>query len=221
MRLRKLVLVLAALALVATLAACGSLGQTSSGDGGGGQGNQQQGQAEELKEAPDEQVAPQQGSQEDSGEAVNAVDPPQDKTMKLTIPKMAEIEGDEIPTGIGTNEALFRDYAAVHLKYTGYPWQQEANVYIAGHRLGYDNTNSYRAFYDLEDLKNGDEVYIEDAEGRQYTYEVFDKFVVEPTKLSVLAPVEGKNIVSLQTCTLPDYTDRVIVRAELKDIKEA
>jgi sortase A len=34
-------------------------------------------------------------------------------------------------------------------------------------------------------------------------------------------PVEGKNIVSLQTCTLPDYTLRLIVRAELKDIKEA
>jgi sortase A len=39
--------------------------------------------------------------------------------------------------------------------------------------------------------------------------------------LSVLAPVEGKNIVTLQTCTLPDYTNRLLVRAELEDIKEA
>jgi len=32
----------------------------------------------------------------------------------------------------------------------------------------------------------------------------------------VLKPVKGKNILSLQTCTLPDYSDRVIYQAELK-----
>jgi sortase A len=200
MRLRKLVLVLVVVALVALVAACGSLGQTSSGDEDGGGGSNAQ---QNSTGAPDEQVAPDQGAEK-----------------KITIPKMAEIDGDEIPTGLGNDETLFRDYAAVHLLYTGYPWEEEANVYIAGHRLGYDNTESYRAFYDLEDLKKGDKVYIEDSEGRQYTYDVFDKFIVEPTDLSVLAPVEGKNIVTLQTCTLPDYSQRVIVRAELEDIKE-
>jgi sortase A len=35
----------------------------------------------------------------------------------------------------------------------------------------------------------------------------------------VLNPIKGKNIISLQTCTLPDYTKRVIYRAELKDIE--
>ena len=213
MRLRKLVLILAALAMVATLAACGALEQSSEDDSGGGQ--------KESTQAPDEQVAPDQGSQEDEGETVNAVEPPADETMKLTVPKLAEIEDDEIPTGLGNDEALFRDYAAVHLKYTGFPWEEEANVYIAGHRLGFDNTNSYRAFYDLEDLEKGDEVYITDSEGREYFYEVFDKYIVEPTELSVLAPHEGRNIVTLQTCTLPDYSDRVIIQAELKDIKEA
>jgi sortase A len=217
MRLRKLVLVLVVVALVALVAACGSLGQTSSGDEDGGGGSNAQ---QNSTGAPDEQVAPDQGAEKKQGETVNAVEPPQDTTMKITIPKMAEIDGDEIPTGLGNDETLFRDYAAVHLLYTGYPWEEEANVYIAGHRLGYDNTESYRAFYDLEDLKKGDKVYIEDSEGRQYTYDVFDKFIVEPTDLSVLAPVEGKNIVTLQTCTLPDYSQRVIVRAELEDIKE-
>jgi sortase A len=33
--------------------------------------------------------------------------------------------------------------------------------------------------------------------------------------------VEGKNIVTLQTCTLPDYTNRLLIRAELEEIKEA
>jgi sortase A len=92
-------------------------------------------------------------------------------------------------------------------------------VYIAGHRIGFPGTDSNLAFYDLEDLKKGDKVYLKDADGRRYTYQVFKKLIVEPTDLSVLKPIKGKNIVSLQTCTLPDYTKRVIYRAELKDVK--
>jgi sortase A len=212
------------LAAMVALSACGSLGQS----GGGGNSEQppkeearKEGAPEKLSEqAKQKQVAPQQGS-ENTGETANAVEPPKDTTMKLTVPKLDQIDNDEIPTGLGTDETLFRDYAAVHLKYTGYPWEEEGNVYIAGHRLGYKGTPSHLAFYDLEDLKNGDEVYITDSEGRRYIYEVYDKMIVEPTNLSVLAPVKGKNIVSLQTCTLPDYTDRVIIRGELKDIREA
>jgi sortase A len=33
-----------------------------------------------------------------------------------------------------------------------------------------------------------------------------------------MRPVAGKNIVSLQTCTLPDYAKRLIVQAELKSV---
>jgi sortase A len=54
-----------------------------------------------------------------------------------------------------------------------------------------------------------------------YTYEVFNKFIAGPHNFAVIRPVKGKNIVSLQSCTLPDYTTRLIVRAELKDIKES
>ncbi len=175
------------------------------------------------KETPDKQVAPQQGggNQQDSGEKQTAVEPPSDDTMRLTVPKMAEIDDDEIPTGLGTDETLFHDYAGVHIKHTGFPWEEEANVYIAGHRLGYEGTNSHLAFWDLNELEDGDEFYITDSEGRQYNYKVFNKFVATPDNLSVLGPVPGKNIVTLQTCTLPDYTDRLLVRGELQDIKEA
>jgi sortase A len=31
----------------------------------------------------------------------------------------------------------------------------------------------------------------------------------------VTDPIEGKNILTLQTCTLPDYSQRLIVQAEL------
>jgi sortase A len=216
MRLKNLILIFAALATVVVLAACGSSGQS-----GDEQGSQDQVQQEQQKETPDEQVAPQQGAQEDSGDEQASVEPPSNDMMKLTVPKMEQIKDDEIPTGLGTDETLFHDYAGVHIKHTGYPWEEEANVYIAGHRLGYEGTNSHLAFWDLNKLEEGDEFYITDSEGRQYTYVVFRKYVTTPDNLRVLAPVEGKNIVTLQSCTLPDYTNRLLVRAELKDIKEA
>jgi sortase A len=146
---------------------------------------------------------------------------PEDKTLRLTIPAMARIEDDVVPYAEGSDERALRENAAIHLKGTGFPWQEEANVYLAGHRLGYPNTDSFLAFWDLNVLEEGDEVFVTDANGTKYTYEVFKEFIVGPTDLSVTQPVEGKNVVTLQTCTLPDYTNRFLVQAELKDIKEA
>ena len=234
MRLRNLVLILAALTVVVTLAACSSSGQSSDEGGKDQAGTDEQAKKQKppekategkkeppkmSREAKARQVAPKKGKAQGQRKVSNALEPPKDKTLKLTIPEMKQIEDDTIPTGKGTNEALFRDHAAVHLRDTGFPWQRTANVYIAGHRIGFPGTDSNLAFYDLEDLKKGDKVYLEDAEGREYTYQVFSKLVVEPANLSVLRPMKGKNIVSLQTCTLPDYTNRVIYRAVLKDVK--
>jgi sortase A len=234
MRLRDLVLILVALAVV-TLAACSSSGQSSDeggkeqvGKGASREQAQKQKPPEKAtdgkkeppkmsKEAKSKQIAPKKGKAQ--RKVANSLEPPKVKTLKLTIPEMKQIEDDTIPTGKGTNKALFRDHAAVHLRDTGFPWQKTANVYIAGHRIGFPGTDSNLAFYDLEDLKEGDKVYLEDAEGREYTYQVFGKLVVGPANLSVLRPIKGKNIVSLQTCTLPDYTNRVIYRAVLKDVK--
>lgn len=222
MRLRNLLLILAALAVVVALAACSSAGQ-SSGDGGKKASDEQAQKQEPPKKMSDEakskQVAPTKGLKGGPGNGENKLKPPKDDTLKLTIPAMKRIKDDTIPTGIGTNMKLFHDYAAVHLKRTGFPWEKTANVYIAGHRIGFPGTDSNLAFYDLEDLKKGDKIYLKDADGREYTYVVYKKLIVPPTNLSVLKPIKGKNIVSLQTCTLPDYTQRVVYRAELKDIK--
>jgi sortase A len=234
MRLRDLVLILAALVMVVALAACSSSGQ-SSGNGHKEQAGKKapEAQKQELqgnkgkqkppkkmtKKAKNTQVAPKKGKARGPHQVRNALKPPKSKKLKLTIPAMKEIKNDTIPTGTGTNEVLFHDYAGVHLRDTGFPWQKTANVYIAGHRIGFPGTDSNLAFYDLENLKKGDKIYLKDADGRKYTYQVFAKLVVEPTDLSVLNPIKGKNIVSLQTCTLPDYTNRVIYRAVLKDVK--
>jgi sortase A len=141
---------------------------------------------------------------------------PEDTTLKLTVPKMANIKDDDVPYTTGDDEEALRDNAGIHLEGTGHPWEEEANVCIAGHRLGYPDTDSWLAFWDLDALENGDKVVLTDANGKEYRYEVYEEFVVEPTDLYVTEPIEGKNVVTLQTCTLPDYADRLIVRAELK-----
>lgn len=142
---------------------------------------------------------------------------PEDKTLKLTVPKMNRVDGAEIPTASGTDTEALDSNTAIHLQGTGFPWEEEPNVYIAGHRLGYPNSGSFLAFYDLNVLENGDEVFVTDAEGTEYTYRVFREVIVKPTDLSVTKPVEGKNILTLQTCTLPDYSERLVVQAELVD----
>ena len=154
------------------------------------------------------------------------ISPPKDRTLWLTVPKMEHIKYAEIPTGTSKDEGLFHDYAGVHIEHTGWPWEKEANVYIAGHRLGYPHTQSWLAFWDLDKLEKGDEINITDSELRNYTYVVYEKSVgkgsscgpMTSNTLSDLEPVEGKNIVTLQTCTLPDYKKRLLVRGELRGI---
>ena len=146
-----------------------------------------------------------------------APEAPAQTTLKLTVPEMERVEDVPVYDGRKDNKAALRK-GTLHVKGTGYPWQRVANVYIAGHRLGFPGTKSHLVFWDLDRLKNGDEVILTDANGTTYTYEVFKKFVVSPTDVHVMRPVAGKNIVSLQTCTLPDYAERLIVQAELKSV---
>jgi sortase A len=146
---------------------------------------------------------------------------PEDKTLTLDVPGMERIEADEIPTARGDDHDALRENAGIHLDGTGFPWQEESNVYIAGHRLGYPASGSFLAFYDQQNLEEGDEIFVTDSEGAKYTYRVFDEFVTDGSDLSVTEPVEGKNILTLQTCTLPDYSDRIITQAELVEVVEA
>ena len=139
---------------------------------------------------------------------------PENKMLRMTIPKLAQIRNDTVPYSESDDKDAFHDHAAVHLRGTGKPWDRYANVYIAGHRLGFPGTDSWLAFWDLNVLHKGDMIYLRDAEGNRYAYKVFKKFIVGPNEVSVTRPLPGRNIVSLQTCTLPDYSDRLIVQAE-------
>jgi sortase A len=139
---------------------------------------------------------------------------PKDKTLTVTVPKMERVKDSPIPYAGGTDENAFRNNAGVHLRGTGFPWHRQANVYIAGHRLGYVGTPSWLAFWDLNEVDVGDKILVTDAMGRSYVYKVFKDFIVDPDDVFVTRPLKGKNILTLQTCTLPDYSRRLIIQAE-------
>src|ERR671916_2560061 len=147
-----------------------------------------------------------------------AASAPKDTTLQLTIPKMARVEYLRVYDAPWDEEAAI-DASAAHLDSSGFPWQEGANVYIFAHRLGFPGTKSFLAFYDLDVLENGDEVFLTDADGTRYTYKVFEQFVTDPYDWGPTNPTAGKSILTLQTCTLPDYVQRLIVQAELTKVE--
>ena len=151
--------------------------------------------------------------------------PPKDHTLSLTVPKLGiyghTVRNDASPAAL--------DQGAIKLPSSGFPWQKNANTYIAGHRIGYKDTESYYEFLDLPTMQKGDEVFLEDANGKRYVYQVSKVFAVTPQESWVTAPVPGKDMVTLQTCvesvddwwtignelmTSSPSTGRLIVRAE-------
>ncbi|MGF1472474.1 MAG: sortase [Rubrobacteraceae bacterium] len=141
-------------------------------------------------------------------------DLPPKEPMKLTVPRLAHVADIPVTTAPAQNDRVL-DAGALHVEGTGFPWQRDSNVYIAGHRLGYPGTGSYLLFYDLPKLREGDLVQLNDASGRAYRYKVFRRMEVAPDETAVMRPVRGKRIVSLQTCTLPNYSHRIVVQAQL------
>jgi sortase A len=109
------------------------------------------------------------------------------------------------------------DNGIIHVPQTSLPWSdtQQRNVYLAGHRLGYEGTGSRLIFYELDELVVGDEVVLEDREGKLYRYRVSETFVVGPADTWVMGEVRGRDMVTLQTCTpIPTFEQRIIVRAD-------
>ena len=113
-----------------------------------------------------------------------------------------------------TQEAL--DIGVIHFPQSPMPWEEreQKNVYLAGHRLGWEGTGSRLVFYNLDKLKAGDTVVLEDSLGEPYEYRVSEAFVVEPEAEWVVDPVRGRDTVTLQTCTFPDLLNRLVVRAD-------
>lgn len=98
---------------------------------------------------------------------------------------------------------------------TAYPGQ-EGNVGIAGHRTTYG-----APFWDLDKLRDGDEIHVTDLNGTRWIYEFVAQEIVLPEDVSVLDddPLgTGKPMLTLTTCN-PRWSqrERLIVFAELSD----
>jgi|SRR5215207_7868885 len=92
---------------------------------------------------------------------------PADKTLYLTLPKLGL---EAVPVFDSADEKL--EEGVIHVPATGFPWQEGANTYIAGHRIGFPGTRSDHVFYDLEQLAAGDEIILTDSAGGKYVYVV-------------------------------------------------
>ncbi len=144
-----------------------------------------------------------QKKQQAAAEQEPAIPVPANNNMWLTVPKLGLY--DNYVANSSDPSAL--DSGAAKLVESQFPWQQGwTNTYIAAHRLGWPGTASDHQFYNLPLLTYGDKIYLYDANGTVYTYEVTEIYEVWPTESWVMAPVAGRDIISLQTC-IENYGD--------------
>ena len=151
-------------------------------------------------------------------EELQAVNAPRDyelppgAIMGLTVEAMGL---HDVPVFNSDSESALAQ-GVIHEPETSLPWSNtpETNVFLAGHRLGYRGTSSRLVFYNLNELRKGDQVVLKDREGKAYTYRVSEVFVADPTEVWVMGKVVGRDMVTLQTCTpYPTFHKRLIVRA--------
>jgi sortase A len=133
--------------------------------------------------------------------------------MKITVPRLG-LKDVAVPTG--SSQAELDREGILRLHGSGLPWIEGSNTFIAGHALGFPRTRVPYAFYKLGKMVTGDEIFIEDKDGRSYTFRVYDLMTVEPNDYWTTYPVEGRTIVSLQSCIpIPTFENRLVVLGEL------
>ena len=144
-------------------------------------------------------------------------------TRRYTLPEGA-IMGLTVPAMGIYNAPVFDsdgrwalDNGVAHVPETSLPWSNspQRNTYLAGHRLGWPGTGSHLIFYRLDTLGRGDKITLKDRQGRAYRYRVTETFIASPGDSWVMGQVRGRDMVTLQTCTLiPTFEKRIIVRAD-------
>ncbi len=134
-------------------------------------------------------------------------------TMTLSVPKLG-LEDIAVPTADSQVE-LDRE-GIIHLDDTGVPWKEGSNTFIVGHALGFLFTRVPYVFYELDQLKPGDEIIVKDQEENVYTFKVYDRVTVKPEDFWVTYPVPNKTTISLQSCTpIPTFEKRLVIKGEL------
>jgi len=114
----------------------------------------------------------------------------------------------------GRSEDL--DNGLLRMPQTDLPWEEgdEKNVYVAGHYLGLEGTNSRMVFYNLHELRKGDEIALKDELGQVYKYRVSEKFAAGSGDSWAMGEVRDRDMLTLQTCIPPDFGKRLLVRAD-------
>ena len=140
-------------------------------------------------------------------QAYSEDDNKQDLTKIIGLLKISKISLEEAIREGSTDSVL--SSALGHMEGTALPGE-EGNCCIAGHR----NYTFGKYFNRLNEMEIGDLIELETYDAN-YTYEINDIFVVEPTEVSVLDDIEGENL-TLITCTpLFIGSHRLIIRANL------
>lgn len=124
----------------------------------------------------------------------------------ITIPKI----GVELPVYHGTSDGVLQ-VAAGHLEGSSLPvGGAGTHAVISAHR----GLPSAKLFTNLDELEVGDTFTITVLD-RVLTYEVDQISIVLPTETDLLQPVEGKDYVTLMTCTPYGInTHRLLVRGK-------
>ncbi len=117
---------------------------------------------------------------------------------------------------MGDDSQQSLDKGIVHVPETSLPWTRapQRNVYLAAHVLGWPGTGSRLIFHNLDQLGDGDEILLKDRRGERYRYKVTEKLVVDPDERWVMGQELNRDMVTLQTCTGPNFSKRLIVRAD-------
>jgi sortase A len=174
---------------------------------------------EAAQKADEKEAASDQASQKPDQKKQSGIPTPPTDDLWMSIPALGLY--DNYVTNSAAQSAM--DYGAIKLPHTAFPWQDNANTYIAAHRLGWPGTASDHQFYNLPLLAEGDVIYLGDVNGTTYTYEVTGFKEITPDETWVTTPQQGRDMVSLQTCienfgdywTMgPNWYVRYIVQAD-------
>ncbi len=178
---------------------------------------------------PDPPPEPEPSPQPEPEPVVGEPPEPTDEEISLAHrPRHYELPDDAIlgltVEAIGIHDVpVFDSVGASALKHgvghhpeTSMPWTDAAqrNVYLAGHKLGFPGTDSHLVFYRLDELGDGDEILLRDRDGKRYRYRVTETFKATPEDSWVMGQVRDRDMVTLQTCSGPDWKRRLIVRAD-------
>jgi len=99
-----------------------------------------------------------------------------------------------------------------HLAGTAYPGE-EGNCVIAGHRTTYS-----RPFFKLDDLVEGDAIFLTNVKGSSFSYVVKWKKIVEPDEVWVMEKSSGKTLTLIACHPLFSAKKRLVVRAEFEEV---